>query len=113
MGACYSKTGTHKEDDEDDDRWSEEQLLHHVPGRLFSNGSCNIASLHTQQGKKGINQDAMIVWEVCFHAYIYIICSCIKIVKRCKVLLQIKQLCDKHHNLMNYFEYIYCDHESI
>ncbi|KAK1417968.1 hypothetical protein QVD17_27104 [Tagetes erecta] len=80
MGACYSKTATHKEDfDDDADRWSdklkhgsminnrgsnvEEYLLRHVPGRLFGNGSCNIASLHTQQGKKGINQDAMIVWE--------------------------------------------------
>ncbi|KAG8640781.1 hypothetical protein MANES_01G054104v8 [Manihot esculenta] len=35
-----------------------------IPGRLFLNGSSNIASLFTQQGKKGTNQDAMIVWEV-------------------------------------------------
>lgn len=35
-----------------------------IPGRLFGNGSCSFASLHTQQGKKGTNQDAMIVWEV-------------------------------------------------
>lgn len=92
MGACYSTTGNtrrHKkqdEGDEDDDGWwkskrgskinrtsadfkfvfggsVEERLLHHVPGRLFGNGSCSIASLHTQQGKKGTNQDAMIVWE--------------------------------------------------
>ncbi|CAH9052902.1 unnamed protein product [Cuscuta epithymum] len=34
-----------------------------IPGRLFSNGSSDIASLFTQQGKKGTNQDAMIVWE--------------------------------------------------
>ncbi|KAL8147027.1 putative protein phosphatase 2C 66 isoform X1 [Apium graveolens] len=31
--------------------------------RLINNGATNIASLHTQQGKKGTNQDAMIVWE--------------------------------------------------
>ena len=37
-----------------------------IPGRLVGNGSSTIATLHTQQGKKGINQDAMIVWEVCF-----------------------------------------------
>ncbi|KAG8637976.1 probable protein phosphatase 2C 74 [Manihot esculenta] len=38
--------------------------LHRIPGRLFLNGSSNIASLFTPQGKKGTNQDAMIVWEV-------------------------------------------------
>ena len=38
--------------------------LHKIPGRLFFNGSTEIASLFTQQGKKGTNQDAMIVWEV-------------------------------------------------
>ena len=36
-----------------------------VPGRLFVNGSSEVASLFTQQGKKSTNQDAMIVWEVC------------------------------------------------
>ncbi|CAK9140126.1 unnamed protein product [Ilex paraguariensis] len=41
----------------------EEQLLHRIPGRLFLNGSSEVASLFTQQGKKGTNQDAMIVWE--------------------------------------------------
>ncbi|KAM7492834.1 hypothetical protein LguiA_035755 [Lonicera macranthoides] len=38
-------------------------LLHRTPGRLFVNGATNISSLYTQQGKKGTNQDAMIVWE--------------------------------------------------
>lgn len=42
---------------------AEERALHQIPGRLFSNGSSRIASLYTQQGKKGTNQDAMIVWE--------------------------------------------------
>jgi hypothetical protein len=41
-----------------------EEPLHRIPGRLFLNGSSDIASLFTQQGKKGTNQDAMIVWEV-------------------------------------------------
>ncbi|XP_065873318.1 probable protein phosphatase 2C 33 [Euphorbia lathyris] len=40
-----------------------EEPLHRIPGRLFLNGSSNIASLFTQQGKKGTNQDAMLVWE--------------------------------------------------
>ncbi|KAJ0014623.1 hypothetical protein Pint_21253 [Pistacia integerrima] len=40
-----------------------EEPLHRIPGRLFVNGSSEVASLFTQQGKKGTNQDAMIVWE--------------------------------------------------
>ncbi|KAK7273143.1 hypothetical protein RIF29_14189 [Crotalaria pallida] len=34
-----------------------------VPGRMFLNGSSDVASLYCKQGKKGINQDAMLVWE--------------------------------------------------
>ncbi|XP_023552544.1 probable protein phosphatase 2C 6 [Cucurbita pepo subsp. pepo] len=34
-----------------------------VPGRICSNGSSRIACLYTQQGKKGVNQDAMVVHE--------------------------------------------------
>ncbi|KAL8171842.1 hypothetical protein V2J09_023646 [Rumex salicifolius] len=34
-----------------------------TPGRLSANGATEFASLHTQQGKKGTNQDAMVVWE--------------------------------------------------
>ncbi|EYU39712.1 hypothetical protein MIMGU_mgv1a008325mg [Erythranthe guttata] len=30
---------------------------------MFLNGSSDVASLFTQQGKKGTNQDAMVVWE--------------------------------------------------
>ncbi|GFP90057.1 probable protein phosphatase 2c 33 [Phtheirospermum japonicum] len=40
-----------------------EERLHRIPGRMFLNGSSEIASMFTQQGKKGTNQDAMIVWE--------------------------------------------------
>ena len=45
---------------------SEQQRLHKIPGRMFLNGASSVASLFTQQGKKGTNQDAMIVWEVRF-----------------------------------------------
>lgn len=38
--------------------------LHRVPGRFCLNGSTDVASLFTKQGRKGVNQDAMIVWEV-------------------------------------------------
>ncbi|KAJ3677595.1 hypothetical protein LUZ60_003319 [Juncus effusus] len=34
-----------------------------VPGRMFLNGTSEVASIYTQQGKKGTNQDAMLVWE--------------------------------------------------
>ncbi|KAF8391871.1 hypothetical protein HHK36_022211 [Tetracentron sinense] len=40
-----------------------EEQLRRFPGRLFLNGASDVASLFTQQGKKGTNQDAMIVWE--------------------------------------------------
>ena len=41
-----------------------EEQLHKIPGRMYLNGASDFASLFTQQGKKGTNQDAMIVWEV-------------------------------------------------
>ncbi|XAR67294.1 Phosphoprotein phosphatase [Bertholletia excelsa] len=41
---------------------AEDELLR-IPWRLIASGSSSIASLFTQQGKKGTNQDAMIVWE--------------------------------------------------
>ncbi|XP_037447044.1 probable protein phosphatase 2C 14 [Triticum dicoccoides] len=37
--------------------------LRRIPGRIAGNGACAVASLYTMQGKKGVNQDAMIVWE--------------------------------------------------
>lgn len=41
-----------------------------IPGRLIANGGSKVACLYTQQGKKGTNQDAMLVWEVCLHLLI-------------------------------------------
>lgn len=41
-----------------------EDRSHRIPGRMFTSGATDIASLCAQQGKKGTNQDAMIIWEV-------------------------------------------------
>lgn len=38
--------------------------LRATPCRIAGNGGCAVASLYTLQGKKGVNQDAMIFWEV-------------------------------------------------
>jgi hypothetical protein len=40
-----------------------DELLATIPGRTCSNGASNISCIYTQQGRKGTNQDAMIVWE--------------------------------------------------
>ncbi|GMI78627.1 hypothetical protein like AT1G79630 [Hibiscus trionum] len=41
-----------------------DEAEHHlIPGRMFLNGASSVACLYTQQGKKGTNQDAMLVWE--------------------------------------------------
>ena len=41
-----------------------DEELQAFPGRFFQNGSSEKACLFTQQGRKGTNQDAMILWEV-------------------------------------------------
>ncbi|BAF24069.1 probable protein phosphatase 2C 66 [Oryza sativa Japonica Group] len=40
-----------------------EEELAKVEGRVCVNGASAAACLHTQQGRKGTNQDAMVVWE--------------------------------------------------
>ncbi|KAM1142767.1 hypothetical protein EV1_031433 [Malus domestica] len=40
-----------------------EMWLHRVHDRMFLNGSSDFTSLFSKQGKKGVNQDAMIAWE--------------------------------------------------
>lgn len=37
--------------------------MNESPRKFVTNGGSNSASLYTQQGRKGINQDAMLVWE--------------------------------------------------
>ncbi|CAH9116548.1 unnamed protein product [Cuscuta europaea] len=39
------------------------QQLSSIPNRIFTNGRSRTSCIFTQQGRKGINQDAMIVWE--------------------------------------------------
>ncbi|KAJ6349013.1 hypothetical protein OIU77_006573 [Salix suchowensis] len=39
------------------------QHLPSIPNRVFTNGKSRSSCIFTQQGRKGINQDAMIVWE--------------------------------------------------
>ncbi|XP_009766317.1 putative protein phosphatase 2C 1 [Nicotiana tabacum] len=39
------------------------QHLSSIPNRIFTNGKSRTSCIFTQQGRKGVNQDAMIVWE--------------------------------------------------
>ncbi|KAI3899380.1 hypothetical protein MKW92_033680 [Papaver armeniacum] len=39
------------------------QHLSHIPNRIFTNGKSKTSCIFTQQGRKGVNQDAMLVWE--------------------------------------------------
>lgn len=34
-----------------------------IPNRIFTNGKSRSCCIFTQQGRKGVNQDAMVVWE--------------------------------------------------
>ncbi|KAJ6825074.1 putative protein phosphatase 2C 33 [Iris pallida] len=76
MGSCLSldgpsspgRGGTRRRNNnkgKEDDEERQQQILSKVPGRTFLNGTgaAGLASLFTQQGKKGTNQDAMLVWE--------------------------------------------------
>lgn len=46
------------------------QHLPSIPNRIFMNGKSRTSCIFTQQGRKGINQDAMIVWEVsCYYHF--------------------------------------------
>jgi hypothetical protein len=38
-----------------------------ILSRIVDSGAVSTAAIHTQQGKKGRNQDAMVVWEVSFY----------------------------------------------
>ena len=48
--------------------------LQRVPGRICSNGCSDAVSLFTKQGRKGINQDAMIAWEVVANVFFFLNC---------------------------------------
>ena len=74
MGSCYSIMGEKKSSST---TWKKKSplssatnanadpsLLLHIPGRFSANAATKIGCLYTQQGKKGTNQDAMLLWEV-------------------------------------------------
>lgn len=54
----YDEKEYGEDDQEDDMRYGENGA------RIRLRGSSNYTSMYTQQGKKGINQDAMTIWEV-------------------------------------------------
>ncbi|CAN8295757.1 unnamed protein product [Cochlearia groenlandica] len=54
MGCCGSKMGK---------RMFSDHNLVSIPNRIINNGKSRSSCIFTQQGRKGINQDAMIVWE--------------------------------------------------
>jgi len=74
MGSCLSITGASSlpsMDECEETLWSPitfsdyriEMRVHRVPGRLFLNGSSQVASLFSKQGQGDINQDAMLLWD--------------------------------------------------
>lgn len=60
MGCCVSTSN----EDTTFDHVVSLQKLQSLPNRICSNGKSRSSCIFTQQGRKGINQDAMIVWEV-------------------------------------------------
>lgn len=40
-------------------------LLLHSSGFVNVDGSDNFSSLYSKRGEKGVNQDSLVVWEVC------------------------------------------------
>ncbi|XP_072071704.1 probable protein phosphatase 2C 33 isoform X1 [Arachis hypogaea] len=75
MGSCISEAGGHSppllpiQPDTNMDGGKKRRLKgspsfdYKVPGRMHLNGSSDVASMYCKQGRKGINQDAMLVWE--------------------------------------------------
>ncbi|KAG2324188.1 hypothetical protein Bca4012_038694 [Brassica carinata] len=59
MGCCGSKMGRRTSSG----RIVSLNNLVSIPNRITSNGKSKSSCIFTQQGRKGINQDAMIVWE--------------------------------------------------
>lgn len=45
--------------------------LSSLPNRVFTNGKSRSSCIFTQQGRKGINQDAMVVWEVSMFVFFW------------------------------------------
>ncbi|XP_057461208.1 probable protein phosphatase 2C 52 [Actinidia eriantha] len=60
QSSCYSSKGNRKTFS---DHVTTLQHLSTVPNRILANGKSRTSCIFTQQGRKGINQDAMIVWD--------------------------------------------------
>ncbi|XP_020597512.1 probable protein phosphatase 2C 73 [Phalaenopsis equestris] len=75
MGGCCSRDDVAKEglgskgEEEDDDEFYDgggveaDARVKEDGKRVRLEGSCGFASMYTQQGLKGVNQDAMVLWE--------------------------------------------------
>jgi hypothetical protein len=78
MGDCCSKDGKYggsnevDMDEMEDDIYDGDDINYGDAGaRIRLQGPSRFVSMYSQQGKKGINQDSMTVWEVhCFVLYI-------------------------------------------
>lgn len=72
------------------------QQLPSVYSRISTNGKSRSSCIFTQQGQKGINQDAMVVWEVssiplveayeCFKDFIFLLNKYVSVI--CRILFQ-------------------------
>ncbi|PSS05740.1 Protein like [Actinidia chinensis var. chinensis] len=60
QSSCYNRKGNRKTFS---DHVTTLQHLSTVPNRILANGKSRTSCIFTQQGRKGINQDAMIVWD--------------------------------------------------
>lgn len=74
MGSCLSaagaSSGEYENEYENDESGSSrradyglEMRLHRVPSRFFLNASSDVGSMFGKGGRKGVNQDAMLLWQ--------------------------------------------------
>lgn len=64
-----------------------ERELRRIPERMFLNGSSDVACIFTKQGKKGTNQDSMLVWEVTINKHVLLLCPVL-----CLLLIDLKHV---------------------
>ncbi|XP_062197935.1 probable protein phosphatase 2C 75 [Phragmites australis] len=63
MGSCLTMEQRPTAVEEAGEKGGEGRREEEAPGRIAGNGVGNAACLFTRQGRKGTNQDAMVVWE--------------------------------------------------
>ena len=69
-----------------------------IPNRITSSGKSKSSCVFTQQGRKGVNQDSMIVWQVSLFfssSYSMVFCVSISISKKDLVCVFCRILCRK------------------